>query len=892
MSARYFVWLSIGSGAWSICADWADMTDGASPSAIVPGAQDDIIVTGPTGAAVQTITGPGLAAAALFTGNTLLSGSFSIGALTLGQAASGGLLELAGSTALQCGAASIVSGSLLAGAGSSLSVSGTLGLGGAGGQAAFNVTGGGAASVASLFLGAASDSIYVDTASVLEVGGTGQGRAGQLTVDAGGLLSGQGNADAFGAVANSGTISAQGGTLAVGSVSGTGSLVIGAGATLALDGACGAGQGVSFSGANATLALQEEFDSPAGLLAGFAAGDAIDVEGSLISSASFQATGTQGGTLTLFYGTQVAAKLLLSGAYAGDVFLTAGDGAGGTLVTLAPGASGGGGAAPGTTTPDQYGWTGGQAGRWNVAANWTDVTRGQSPANVAPGAHDLVTIAGSQSAFSVIAGPGNAASLTTTGEVAFTGAFNAGTLAVGSTSGAYAAATLDLLAGATLAAVSATVSDGELSVSGSLSAVTVSGTLVLGGTPFGVGQPMAALEVTAGGAVQAGTLQMGGGAGDSIVTDPTGSVEVGNAGHAASGAVTVDAGAELNGNGSVNPYGLIVDNGTILASGGTLSLGAVSGVGSLAVGAGATLELLAATADPITLLGSAGNGGSVLAFAGGRAAPTGLITGMVPGDAIDLEGSPLTSVQLIQGSGSGTLVLGYGSAVVARLYLAGSFTNQRFVLLPDGTGGSLISLTNTTGGGGTGQQTGTDQLAWSNPVSGAWGRAANWTDNTQGGQASAPPGAQTPVVIAGPGGTVFEDISGQGTCASLSASGNTILSGTFATGGLSGGAGALVLGMATTLTAAQAAFAGTEMLASGTGAAFAVAGTLSLASGALLATLAHGGVQCGTLSLSGGAVSVDVSSSVEVGTLGGAALGTVTSGGGTISLTTTNTELP
>ncbi len=884
MTARSFVWLSIGGGAWGLGSNWADTTDGESPSVLAPGAQDNVAVTGPTGAAVQTITGPGLAAAAVFTGNSLLSGSFSIGALTLGQAASGGLLELAGNAALQCGTANIVSGSLLAGAGSSLSVSGTLGLGSAGGQAAFNVTGGGAASVASLFLGAATDSIYVDTASVLEVGGAGQGRAGRLTVDAGGTLSGQGNANAFGAVANNGTISAQGGTLAVGTLSGTGALVIGAGATLALDGACAAGQGVSFAGANATLALQAEFDAPAGVLSGFAAGDAIDVEGSLISGASFQAAGAQGGTLTLLYGTQVAATLLLSGSYGGDVFLTSGDGAGGTLVTLAASASGGGGVAPGTSTPDQYGWIGGSSGRWNVAAGWTDITKGQSPANLAPGSHDLVTITGAAATFDVIAGPGNAASLTTVGEVALTGAFGVGTLAVGNITGAaYAAGTLDLLAGATLTAVSAAVSDGELSVSGSLSTLTASGTLVIGGTPFGVGQPTAALDVTAGGSVQAGTLQMGGGAGDSIVTDPTGTLEIGSAGHAAAGAVTVDAGAQLNGNGSINPYGVIVDNGTILASGGTLSLGAVSGSGRLAVGAGATLELLAATSDPISLLGSAGNGGSVLAFAGGRAAPTGLITGLVAGDAIDLEGSPLTGVQLVQGSGSATLVLGYGSAVVARLSLAGSFTSQRFVVLPDGNGGSLISLTSTTGSGGGSQQTGTDQLAWTNPVSGAWGRSANWTDNTQSAQASAPPGAQTPVVIAGPGGTVFEDITGQGTCASLSASGNTILSGTFATGLLTGGAGALVLGVGATLTAAQAAFAGTEMLASGIGAALAVSGTLSLATGALLATLAHGGVQCGTLDLGGGAVSVDVSSSVEVGTLGGAALGTVTIDAGALA---------
>ncbi len=880
MTARSFVWLSIGGGAWGLASNWADTTDGTSPSLLAPGAQDSVVVAGPTGAAVQTITGPGLAAAALFTGNSLLSGSFSIANLTLGQGAAGGLLELAAGTALQSGTANIVSGSLLAGGGSNFSVSGTLGLGSGGGQAAFNVTGGGMASVMSLFLGAGADSIYVDTASILEVGGTGQGQAGRLTIDAGGLLAGQGNANEFGAVVNNGTISAQGGTLAVGTLSGTGSLVIGAGATLALDGACGPGQSVSFAGANATLALQAEFDAPSGTLALFAPGDAIDVEGSLISQASFVAASQSGGTLTLYYGTQVADRLLLAGNYANDVFLTAGDGAGGTLITVAAGASGNGGTSPGTSTPDQYVWTGQgtlTSGRWNQAAYWSDVTRNQSPANLAPGVHDLVTIAGQQAAFDVISGPGNAASLTITGEVALTGAIAATTLAVGNTAGAYAAGTLDLVSGATLAATSATVSDGELSVAGSLSALSVAGTLVIGGTPFGVGQPTAALDVTSGGAVQAGTLQIGGGSANSIVTDPTGAIEIGTAGHAAAGALTVDAGAQLNGNGSINPYGLIVDNGTILASGGTLSLGTVSGTGSLLVGVGATLELLAATADPITLLGSINSGSSVLAFANARAAPTGTIAGLLPGDALDLEGSPLTAVQFSQASGgTGTLVLLYGSAVVARLAVSGSFANQRFVLLPDGNGGTMISLTTATSGGGGNQQTGTDQLAWANPVSGAWGRNATWTDNTTGNAATAPPGPQTPVIIAGPGGTVFEDITGQGTCASLSASGNTILSGTFATGQLTGGAGALVLGAGTTLTAAQAAFAGTDMLTSGNGALLSVSGTVSVGLGAVLDATSHGVVQCGTLALGGGAVTLDGVSSIEVGTLGGAALGAIT----------------
>ena len=885
MSARSFVWLSIGGGAWGLGFNWADMTDGTDPSAVAPGAQDSVTFAGPTGASVQTVTGPGQAAAALFTGNTLLSGSFSIAQLTLGQADAGGLLELASGTALQSGTASIVSGSLITGAGAGLSVSGTLALGGAGGTgAACNVTGGGTASVLSLFMASAGDSIYVDPASILEVGGTGQGRAGQLTIDAGGMLAGQGDANAYGAVTNNGTLAAQGGTLAVGALSGTGSLVVGGGATLRLDGACASGQSVSFAGANATLALQAEYDAPAGTLSGFAAGDAIDVCGSLISQASFQAAGTGGGTLTLFYGIQVAATLSLAGDYTGDVFLTTGDGAGGTLVTLAQAAGGGsGGASPGTSTPDQYSWIGGQSAAWSSAADWADTTRGQNPAAVAPGVNDLVTIAASQSAFSVIGGPANAASTAITGEVALTGAFGLGTLTLGSVSGpSYTAGALDLLAGTRVAAKYVTVSDGALSLAGSHSSLSVGGTLMLGGTPLGVGLPTASLSVTQGAVVQAGTLQMGGGSGDSIVTDPTGTLEVGTAGQAAAGAVTVDAGALLNGNGSINPYGLIVDNGTILASGGTLTLGSVSGTGSLAVAGGATLELRAATAAAITLRGSQATGYAGLAFAGALAAPTGVISGFTAGDVIEYEGSPLTSVQFVAGSNGGTLLLIYGTTVVTRLNLAGSFTNARFIETPDGSGGTVVSLTTATGGGGTAQG-GTDPLAWTNPVSGAWGQPADWTDLTTGNAASAPPGPQTPVTIAGPGGAVFEDVTGQGTCASLTATGNTLLTGGFATGQLSAASGVLVIGGATTLAASQANVAG-ELLASTGGARLSVAGTLSLAGTvSLAAAQAHGQVQCGTLSLAGGQVTADATATFEVGTLGAPALGGVTIDAGAVA---------
>ena len=208
---------------------------------------DSVTVGGPSGAQMQTITGSASVAAALFTGNTALSGSFSAGALTLGGSGSGGVLQLGRGTSLQAGSASIASGSVVAGPGSTVSVSGTMSLGAAGGAAALDATGGGAACVLAMLMTSAADSIYVDPTSIVEVGSAGApssgDQAGCLTIDVGASLIGQGSADAYGSVVNNGTLAASGGTLSVGVLGGTGTLQIGASATLALNGRLRIGPG-------------------------------------------------------------------------------------------------------------------------------------------------------------------------------------------------------------------------------------------------------------------------------------------------------------------------------------------------------------------------------------------------------------------------------------------------------------------------------------------------------------------------------------------------------------------------------------------------------------------------------------------------------------------------
>jgi hypothetical protein len=849
-------------------------------------------VAGPSGASLQTITGAGAVAAALFTGNTILSGSFSAGTLTVGTEATGGVLQLATGTSLQSNAASLATGSLLVnGTNTSLSVAGTLGLGDGqtdGLSASFNVTAGGHASVLGLLMDVANCAIYVDPASILEVGGAGTGQAGTLTVDAGALLSGEGNANAYGDVANNGTIQAAGGTLALGALSGTGTLLVQAEATLELNGACGAGQTVQFAGANAVLDLQAEFYAPTGTITGFAAGDTIDVSGSLISSASFAASGSTGGVLTLYYGSQVADQIKLAGNYVGSTFLTAGDGDGGTLITVAAAESGGGTPSPGTGTPDQYVWVGQGSGQWGAAQNWDDQTSGASPASIAPGANDIVTIAASTNSFTVIGGPANAASLSITGELGLAGTFTLGTLSVGVTGFNFIDGTLDLLPGTSITSKTAAIGAGAIAVAGSGALLSVGGTLLLGGGVSGVGLPVTALTVTSGGKVQAASLFLGGGSGDSITTDPTSSVEIGTLGGAAIGAVTIDHGATLSGNGAVNPLGKILDNGRIVATGGVLALGTVTGTGVLAIGNG-TLELNYATGRQIQFTSAS----STLALAGTGACPTGVLSGMVQGDVVDILGDPLTSAQFNSNASStgGTVLLIYGGIVVGQLAVGGNFTQDQFINVPDGHGGTLVELAPNSGGGGGTGQSGTDQLSWNGSQGdGNWSNQGNWTDVTTGQPATAPPGAETTATMAGPTGATYQSISGTGTCASLALSGNNYFSGDFTIGTLTFGqdatatasavGGTLVTYPGTTFTVATAFIADGTIQAVGDATDLVhVTGTLTLGDGSQTPSLivqSGAAVQAGALVLGGGIVSVDAFSSVEIGALAAGAEGALT----------------
>jgi hypothetical protein len=167
-----------------------------------------------------------------------------------------------------------------------------------------------------------SSTLAVTDAGKLQLAGS-TFKTGTLAIAAGGTLGGYGTVTT--AIANNGVIEAgAGGTLTLsGSISGTGQIRIDAGGKLDAASSVVATQTVTFGGAGGTLKI----DAPAtfkGTIAGFGAGDAIDV--STLAGATISVSGT---TLTVTSGTTTYTETI-NALPAGTVLVTASDGKAGT----------------------------------------------------------------------------------------------------------------------------------------------------------------------------------------------------------------------------------------------------------------------------------------------------------------------------------------------------------------------------------------------------------------------------------------------------------------------------------------------------------------------------------------------------------------------------------
>jgi len=121
-SDRY-VWVGSSGGLWSSAPNWMDSTNGATPSLYVPGSNNAVTITGPSGSTFETVAGGGSAASLGLTGEVSLTDAYKIGGvLTIGSsdvptggattAFTEGSLALAAAGTISAGSINVVDGTL------------------------------------------------------------------------------------------------------------------------------------------------------------------------------------------------------------------------------------------------------------------------------------------------------------------------------------------------------------------------------------------------------------------------------------------------------------------------------------------------------------------------------------------------------------------------------------------------------------------------------------------------------------------------------------------------------------------------------------------------------------------------------------------------------------
>jgi hypothetical protein len=487
-------------------------------------------------------------------------------------------------------------------------------------------------------------------------------------------------------------------------------------------------------------------DTP--MIQNFGTNKAIVLQGISADAATYTVTGLGIGTLTLDDGATQVASLTMLGAYGRNAFSVVSDGSD-SVLTLNTAAA----------VANSYSWVATGSGDWSTAGNWFDVTT-DTPAAAAPGPGDTAEIDNTGTGIIMVTGPGNALDLSVSGNVTLAGDLGIGALMLAvppsgsgvplpgvttqtiTLTGDVAAATLtvgSLLlvpglpsqqsvdygvvavdAGAILSAGSAQVVAGDLLVDNGTA--SIGGWLTLGTVEVGVpGQPTppltsGSLDVTDHGSVQLGTLAIMDG---SVNLDSTSTLEIGGAGTATAGTISVDPGASLLEGTFDEPdypaqtygtvtisalilnYGIIfadhdlsnvVNNGIIYSDhGATLSF--ISGDGHLSVNVGGTIGPdVSGTLDFV--------GENTIVFAPGADVPTD--TADTPqisqfgafGDTyatIILQGITADgATYAATGTGIGTLTLDDDGTPVASLTMLGTYASDAFTVIP-GSGESLIT---------------------------------------------------------------------------------------------------------------------------------------------------------------------------------------------------------
>lgn len=386
------------------------------------------------------------------------------------------------------------------------------------------------------------------TATTWTLSGAQLSLGGLLTVNALATLSGSGTVT--GAITDNGTIKASGGLLTLsGPIGGTGLLQIAAGATLDVT-STSAGETISFLGSTGTL-IDHQAGAIGTAISGFVTGDTIDLS-SLAFAPGATATIAQG-VLTVTSGA-VSETLSLTGIGNGTSFTVTADASGGTDIAMVP-------PPPVTTVSTTLNWSPPPAaGRFGTVS--TDLGNGANWGGVVPTGINTLN-------FNSVANTHTLAGVATALNANFSGVTPWTLLGANLTLGGL----LTVNAGATLSGSGTVNGNGSVIDNGRIDAT--GGLLTLSG-PVTVG-PAGSITL------ESGTLALSS-------LSPS----------------LLRIGATMSGFGTVN--GSITDNGTISATGGSLTLsGPVGGIGLLNIGVGATLDVnTTGTGDTISFQDSTG----------------------------------------------------------------------------------------------------------------------------------------------------------------------------------------------------------------------------------------------------------------------------------------------
>ena len=586
--------------------------------------------------------------------------------------------------------------------------------------------------------------VFVSPTSTLEVGTTGGAAPGTLTIDAGATVSGTGTIS---------TPVVDNGLLAVGSIaassqissaiSGTGDINLEHFARLTLLGSVGSGLTLHL-GALDTLTLGD-VTGFSGTIEGFQPGDLIDSGLPGVIDASYVGD-TTGGTLTLNGTAGALATIDLTGDYTGLTFLTRPLGQG-VQVTL----------------PD------------NIVA------------------------------------PGTAATLDITQNSQLAGVSNYDTVSLGPIfpdTTLHGSPITQMLPGATLVAGEVT-GDGTLVVGGTATSLSVSDFIHLGDEAdqgFGLVLAPASLALVDHATAQADLILLECST-DTLTVDSTASFEVGEAGGASVGALTVDAGKMVRGWGTIDA---IVDNaGTVAATGvfffgsntvdapGTLVItGAIGGSGLLQITSQGSLTPLGSVCAGQTIAFSGQNG--VLDISAGNSVAAD-ITGLAPGDEILVPADVIGATFTPGKSGVGTLALtNIDGGTIETLAMTNPSSATSYVAVPLGAGiPTAIVLAaggSATAGIPSGGLASPTNVYWQGALDSLWNNAGNWNLTPPPASSANPWPPNPPTVAPGAADTVFIDnpsndispqtagfqyISGSGNAAAAEVSAEVVWSGNF-----------------------------------------------------------------------------------------------------------------